>query len=67
MNIKKISLFTPYPKKLNDEVFDFFVNALPEKLIWDPLLSYPWLGKKTETDFPAFSSSSFLDDNKSPM
>ena len=26
MNIKKISLFTPYPKKLNDEVFDFFVN-----------------------------------------
>ena len=24
MNIKKISLFTPYPKKLNDEVFDFF-------------------------------------------
>ena len=26
MNIKKISLFTPYPKKLNDEVFDFFAN-----------------------------------------
>ena len=26
MNIKKISLFTPYPKKLNDEVFDFFLN-----------------------------------------
>ena len=26
MNIKKISLFTPYPKKLNDEVFDFFKN-----------------------------------------
>ena len=27
MNIKKISLFTPYPKKLNDEVFDFFVKG----------------------------------------
>ena len=26
LNIKKISLFTPYPKKLNDEVFDFFAN-----------------------------------------
>ena len=24
MNIKKISLFTPYPKKLNNEVVDFF-------------------------------------------
>ena len=26
LNIKKIYLFTPYPKKLNDEVIDFFKN-----------------------------------------
>ena len=26
LNIKKISVFTPYPKKLNDEVVDFFKN-----------------------------------------
>ena len=26
LNIKKISIFTPYPKKLNNEVVDFFKN-----------------------------------------
>jgi len=26
LNIKKISVFTPYPKKLNNEVIDFFKN-----------------------------------------
>jgi maleate isomerase len=26
LNIKKISIFTPYPKKLNDEVVEFFRN-----------------------------------------
>jgi|TARA_B100001540_G_scaffold293883_1_gene293362 maleate isomerase len=26
LNIKKIAIFTPYPKKLNDEVIDFFEN-----------------------------------------
>ena len=26
LNIKKISIFTPYPKKLNDEVVNFFQN-----------------------------------------
>ena len=26
LNIKKISIFTPYPKKLNDEVVSFFKN-----------------------------------------
>ena len=26
LNIKKIAIFTPYPKKLNDEVIDFFKN-----------------------------------------
>ena len=45
----------------------FFARATPETLMWEPLWPSPWLGKKTDMDLPAFTSSSFSDDNKSPI
>ena len=45
----------------------FFARATPETFIWDPLCPSPWFGKKTDIDLPAFTSSSFSDDNKSPI
>ena len=44
LNIKKISLFTPYPKKLNDEVLSFFKD---EKFL---ITSNYYLDIKSDTD-----------------
>ena len=45
----------------------FFARATPETFIWDPLSPSPWFGKNTEIDFPAFTSSSFSDESRSPI
>ena len=45
----------------------FLARATPETLIWEPLCPSPWFGKKTDIDLPAFTSSSFSDESRSPI